>query len=261
MNELESAQQAYDMVILASEARYWYFLIGSALAGFVAIQGFAKLRGDQKEGALRTAGLVLIVLNLVPTVYGLFSPAVELSLQRSLPFHFCAINGWLIAFNCFWKNTNVFTFSAFMGTIGGLYAVLTPQLTIGDAPAILAHYYFNHTAIVVMPIIMARTYGFRFPRWSWIWTYLAVAVLSTAVGAFNWYLNTYHPGDITANYMYMWEAPKVKNPFLKGAPWPWYILPLHSALILHLVVINFAYRLGAPLEGMEGKAWWRRRLA
>jgi len=60
MNELESAQQAYDMVILASEARYWYFLIGSALAGFVAIQGFAKLRGDQKEGALRTAGLVLI---------------------------------------------------------------------------------------------------------------------------------------------------------------------------------------------------------
>ncbi len=34
MNDLESTRQVYDMVILASEARYWYFLIGSTLAGF-----------------------------------------------------------------------------------------------------------------------------------------------------------------------------------------------------------------------------------
>ena len=49
MNDLESTRQVYDMVILASEARYWYFLIGSTLAGFIAVQGFAKFRSAKKK--------------------------------------------------------------------------------------------------------------------------------------------------------------------------------------------------------------------
>lgn len=259
MEQAELANQAYDIVIHASEARYWYFLIGSMLAGFVVAQGIAKLQGERKERALRTAGWILIAANLVPTVYGALSPDLELSIHRNLPVHFCAINGWLIALNCFFKNKSIFTFSAFLGTIGGLHALLTPQLTIGDAPAILVHYYFNHTAIMVMPIIMARSYGFQFPKWGWVWTYFAAAGLSTAVGFFNWYLNTYHPGDVSANYMYMWEAPKVDNPFVQSMEWPWYILPLHGALILHLVVINFCYRWGSPLKELAGEKWWKRR--
>jgi uncharacterized membrane protein YwaF len=165
----------------------------------------------------------------------------------------------LVALNCFWKNQKVFTFSAFLGTIGGLHALLTPQLTIGDAPMILTHYYANHTAIVVIPIVMARAYGFRFPKWGWIWTYGVAAVLSTSVGVFNWYLNTFHPADITANYMYMWEAPKVDNPFVRNLAWPLYILPLHAALLLHLVVINFFYRWAMPLDALAEKSWAVRR--
>ena len=261
MNELEVTHQAYDVVILASEARYWYFLLGSVIAGFAVISSFAKLTGESKDRALRGAGWVMIAANLVPTLYGMWSPEVDLNIHRNLPIHFCGLNGWLIAFNCFWRNPKVFTFTAFLGTIGGVHALLTPQLTIGDAPAILVHYYFNHTAIVVLPMIMARSYGFRFPKWGWAWTYVAAAVLSTSVGVFNWYLNTYHPADIMANYMYMWEAPKVDNPFVQKAAWPWYILPLHAALVLHLLVINAGYRWGTPLEALAGEKWWRRRFS
>ena len=88
---------------------------------------------------------------------------------------------------------------------------------------------------------------------------MSAALLSTSVGVFNWYLNTYHPADVTANYMYMWEAPKVDNPFVQDMAWPWYILPLHAALVLHLVIINFCYRWGTPLESLVGKSWAVRR--
>ena len=261
MNEAEAVKQAYDVVIHMDEPRYWYFMLGSVLAGFVVVQAFQKLTGARKERALRNMGIFMVFVNLIPPLYGILNPDVDLTVHRNLPVHFCGINGWLLALNCFWKNQKVFTFSAFLGTIGGVHALLTPQLTIGDAPVILTHYYFNHTAIVVIPIIMARAYGFRFPQWGWIWTYLAAAVLSTSVGVFNWYLNTYHPADVTANYMYMWEAPKVDNPFVQDMAWPWYILPLHAALLLHLVVLNFCYRWGTPLELLAGKSWAVRRFS
>ena len=70
MNELEVTHQAYDVVILASEARYWYFLLGSVIAGFAVISSFAKLNGESKDRALRGAGWVMIAANLVPPLYG-----------------------------------------------------------------------------------------------------------------------------------------------------------------------------------------------
>jgi hypothetical integral membrane protein (TIGR02206 family) len=184
-----------------------------------------------------------------------------MSWHRNLPLHLCGVNYALVALNCFFKNERLFMFSAFTGTIGGVHALLTPQLTIGDAPLVLIDYYFKHTAIVVMPMVMARSFGFRFPKWGWIWTYSAVAVLTTVVGCFNWWLNTYFPGSISANYMYMWEAPKADNPFVFDLPRPWYILPLHGALILHLLVINALYRWGTPVPEIAGLSWVRRNFS
>ena len=259
MNEAEAIQQAYDVIVRMDEPRYWYCLISSVLVGYTVVQAYQKLTGSRKERALRNLGIFMIFVNLMPPLYGMLNPDVELTIHRNLPVHFCGINGWLVALNCFWKNQKVFTFSAFLGTIGGVHALLTPQLTIGDAPLILAQYYANHTAILVIPIIMARVYGFRFPKWGWAWTYAVAAVLSTSVGVLNWYLNTYHPAEISANYMYMWEAPKVDNPFVPDLAWPWYILPLHATLVLHLVVINFFYRWAMPLDALTEKSWAVRR--
>jgi hypothetical integral membrane protein (TIGR02206 family) len=193
--------------------------------------------------------------------YGFLNPNHDMSWHRNLPLHLCGVNYALVALNCFFKNERLFMFSAFTGTIGGVHALLTPQLTIGDAPLVLIDYYFKHTAIVVMPMVMARSFGFRFPKWGWIWTYSAVAVLTTVVGCFNWWLNTYFPGSISANYMYMWEAPKADNPFVFDLPRPWYILPLHGALILHLLVINALYRWGTPVPEIAGLSWVRRNFS
>ena len=64
MNEAKTIQKAYDIVIRMDEPRYWYFLLGSFLAGFVVVQAFQKLRGERKERALRNMG-IFMVLSLI----------------------------------------------------------------------------------------------------------------------------------------------------------------------------------------------------
>lgn len=236
-------------------------MLGSIFLGILVVRMFASLDEKPREAALRNAGVVLIIANCIMPVYGFLNPNHDMSWHRNLPLHLCGVNYALVALNCFFKNERLFMFSAFTGTIGGVHALLTPQLTIGDAPLVLIDYYFKHTAIVVMPVVMARSFGFRFPKWGWIWTYGAVACLTTAVGGFNWWLNTYFPGAISANYMYMWEAPKADNPFVLDLPRPWYILPLHGALILHLLIINAFYRWGTPVPERAKLSWGRRNFS
>jgi hypothetical integral membrane protein (TIGR02206 family) len=233
-------------------------MFGSVLVGVLIARMFGSLDEKAREVALRQAGVVLIIANLVMPFYGFLNPKHDMSWHRNLPLHLCGVNYALVALNCFFKNEKLFMFSAFTGTIGGVHALLTPQLTIGDAPLVLLDYYFKHTAIVVMPLVMARSFGFRFPKWGWIKTYVAVALLTSLVGLFNWWLNSYFPSTITANYMYMWEAPKADNPFVVDMPRPWYILPLHCGLILHLLMINALYRWGTPLMEYGTQPFMRR---
>ena len=50
----------------------------------------------------------------------------------------------------------------------------------------------------------------------------------------------------------MTEPPKVDNPFVfHELAWPWYVLPLHAALILHLLVLNALYRWQLPAQGAD----------
>ena len=250
----------YDLVIHSNEPRYWFFLLGSLLIGTLLVRLFDRLDSDRKDVMLKRFGILLFAGNLTLPIYAILDPDQALTWHRSLPLHFCGMNYILIAVNCFARNRYLFMFTAFLGTIGGVHGMLTPQLTVGDAPLVLVDYYMRHSAIVFFPIVMARSFGFQFVRYGWMWIYVVAALISSSIGVFNWVLNTVFASDVMANYMYMWEAPKVKNPFLQGAPWPWYILPLHAALVLHLIVINFGYRWASPLEELSGKAWWRRRL-
>ncbi len=250
----------YDVIIESSEPRYWFFLLASLLLGALFIRRFDLLNQDRRDRALRQMGYFFIVANFSLPIFSMLDPEQSLTWHRSIPLHFCGMNYILIAVNCFARNRSLFTFTAFLGTIGGLHGVLTPQLTVGDAPLVLADYYLRHTSIIIMPIIMSRSFGFRIPKFAWMWIYVVAAVLSTAIGGVNWLLNTYVPNDVIANYMYMWEAPKVDNPFVSSWPWPFYIIALHAGLVIHLVVINAIYRWTSADEAFSGQPMWKRLL-
>ena len=142
----------YDVVIHMNEPRYWVMLGLSFLVGLALVRRFNGLKGEAKDRGLVQMGAVLLTLQVGYQIYMVLDPHFEYSIHRSLPLHFCGINIWLLGLNCFWRNRWVFLFTAFMGTIGGFHAILTPQLTVGDAFPILVHYYINHAALVFVPI-------------------------------------------------------------------------------------------------------------
>jgi uncharacterized membrane protein YwaF len=75
---------------------------------------------------------------------------------------------------------------------------------------------------------------------------------STVMAGINHSINVCFPSDVVANYMYMTEPPKVDNPFVfHDWAWPWYVVPLHVALVLHLLLLNALYRWRLPASGPD----------
>jgi len=247
----------HDVIISMSEPRYWVMLLSCVGAGLGAIRYFHRNLSDNAR-ARKGLGLFMLGLQGIDLLLAVFHPDIGFSIHRSLPLHFCGLNTLLIGFNCFWMNRAIFSFSAFMGMIGGAHSVLTPQLPSGDLLPLLLLFYIKHAALVFVPIIMARSYGLSFRKYDWIRTYGWAVGISTLVMGFNALLNLQfpHPDRLVANYMYVWEAPVADNPLIFDWPWPWYLAPLHVALLVHLILINAAFRKWLPLEMDGSRVRW-----
>ena len=237
----------HDVIISASEPRYWILLLGCVAVGILAVRYFPRHFKDNRR-AIQGLGLFMLSLQATDLVLALLHPDIGFSVHRSLPLHFCGLNTILIGLNCFWRNRAVFAFTTFMGMIGGAHSVLTPQLPSGDILPLLLLFYVKHAALVFVPIIIARCCDLHFRRFDWIRTYGWAVLLSTVVMGFNALLNLQfpHPEGAVANYMYVWEAPVADNPLIFDWPWPWYLAPLHVALLVHLILLNAAFRKWHP---------------
>jgi hypothetical integral membrane protein (TIGR02206 family) len=235
----------YDVSILPSEPRYWVMILGAIVGGFLFVKYFDHLSKEKREPYLKRLGFALICISGFLPIYTIFIPEHLFSFHRSLPLHFCSLNIWLIGFNCFFKSRKLFVYTFFMALIGGFYSVLTPLLTVGDAPLVIVHYIIVHTALFTVPIVMIRLYGMRLKYYDWIRGYLFSAAISTVMVFINSYLNLYveNTGGASANYMFVTVAPAVNNPFLfEGLQWPFYLIPVHLGLFLHILIINMIYR-------------------
>ena len=245
----------HDVIISASEPRYWVLLLGCVAVGIWAVRYFPRHFKDNRR-AIQGLGLFMLSLQATDLVLALLHPDIGFSVHRSLPLHFCGLNTILIGLNCFWRNRPVFAFTTFMGMIGGAHSVLTPQLPSGDILPLLLLFYVKHAALVFVPIIIARCCDLHFRRFDWIRTYGWAVLLSTVVMGFNALLNLQFPHpDAVANYMYVWEAPVADNPLIFDWPWPWYLAPLHVALLVHLILLNAAFRKRHPwiLNGQRAR--------
>ena len=163
--------------------------------------------GRMKDGrrVRHAIGFTMLGMQVFEIVHTLMNPAMEFSIHRSLPLHFCGLNAILLGILCFRFNPHVFTFAGFLGMIGGFHSVLTPQLPSGDALPLFILFYLKHAALVVVPIAMARSFGAFFPKWAWIRAYGIAVALSTVVMGINALLNGpfAHPDGLVANYMYV----------------------------------------------------------
>ena len=111
---------------------------------------------------------------------------------------------------------------------------MTPEFTIGTDGLLFYEYYLSHGGIILSSIYLTWILKMRPRRGSWWKIFLWSQLLIPIIGCINWVLN--------ANYMYLCIKPIAKNPFLIGE-WPWYLLGVECAVILHFFVVYlpFAY--------------------
>ena len=99
-------------------------------------------------------------------------------LQYSIPLHLCGISSLICCVLPFVKKKErLFQFVYYTGIIGGIMAILTPQLNYFDGTL---RYYLNffvsHSLIIALPIFMFLHLGMKLPKFSWfkIWIHLNI---------------------------------------------------------------------------------------
>ena len=123
---------------------------------------------------------------------------------------------------------NLFELLVFWGLPGAFHSIITPELTHGFSPFLYAEYYIAHAGIFAMAVFASAVYGMKRRKHSWFRVWLFTQPVLALVG-----LTNYLTGG---NYMYLSEKPIADNPFVVGE-WPWYILGLELAGLLHFAAV------------------------
>ena len=156
------------------------------------------------------------------------------TIESSLPLHLCGLSAVLSGIILFWRKQWAYECLYFWGIPGAFHSLLTPEFTVGSNGFLFYEYYLSHGGIMLSAIYLTLVLGMRPQKGSWFKVFLWSQLLIPIIGSINFALN--------ANYMYLCIKPIAKNPFLIGE-WPWYLLGVECAVILHFFVIYlpFAY--------------------
>ena len=79
-----------DVIISASEPRYWVMLLSCTAIGIMAIRYFSRhLQGNMR--AVKGLGIFMLSLQASDLILALFHPEIGFSIHRSLPLHFLSL--------------------------------------------------------------------------------------------------------------------------------------------------------------------------
>jgi len=138
-------------------------------------------------------------------------------IQYNLPIQLCGISSLICCFLPFIKKKKkLFEFVYYTGIIGGVMAILTPQMNYFDGTIrYYLNFYVSHSLIIALPIFMFLHLDMKLPRLSWFKLWINLNILMAIIMPINFLLGS--------NYMYVNAPPEVDNPLVIG-DWPYYIL-------------------------------------
>ena len=139
------------------------------------------------------------------------------NIQYNLPLHLCSMSTVICCFLPFIKKQKKwFEFVYYTGILGGLMAILTPQINQFDGQlSEYINYYSSHSLIILIPLYMYMHQGVQLTRLSWLRLFFNMTILVIIIMPINFIIGS--------NYMYVAELPGVENPLLIGG-WPYNIL-------------------------------------
>ena len=154
-------------------------------------------------------------------------------LHEDLPLHLCSISNIILCVILFIpKNNKLFEFLFYCGFLGGLMAILTPQINYYNGGVFMyLEYYISHGIIILFPLYMFYHLEMKLSKFSWLKTFFILNILMVIIMPINYLIGS------GSNYMYLAESPKIDNPLVFG-DWPYYILNWE---IIVLILFYFTY--------------------
>ena len=174
---------------------------------------------------------VIMILDFI-TENGGYIMSGTWDIQYNLPIQLCGISSLICCVLPFIKNKDkLFQFVYYTGVIGGIMAILTPQMNYFDGSLrYYLNYYVSHSLIIVLPIFMFLHLDLKLPRFSWFKIWIHLNILMAIIMPINFLLDS--------NYMYVNAAPEVNNPLVIGE-WPYYLL-IWEPLVMIIAYLIYA---------------------
>ena len=146
---------------------------------------------------------------------------------EDLPLHLCSLSNLIVILVLFTPiNKKIFEFLFYCGFLGGLISILTPQLNYYDGGWFMyLSYYSSHGIIMLVPLFMFYNLDYKLSKYSWLRTFGILNILMIFILPLNFIIGN------GANYMYLHEAPNIKNPLVFG-DWPYYIINWEIIIII-----------------------------
>ena len=157
----------------------------------------------------------LLIIDFFTENFG-YIAAGTWDIQYNLPIQLCGISSLICCVLPFIKKKKkLFEFVYYTGIIGGVMAILTPQMNYFDGTIrYYLNFYVSHSLIIALPIFMFLHLDMKLPRLSWFKLWINLNILMAIIMPINFLLDS--------NYMYVNAPQEVDNPLVIG-DWPYYI--------------------------------------
>nr|WP_255570235.1 TIGR02206 family membrane protein [Cohnella sp. CFH 77786] len=206
---------------------HWAAMAFTALVAGTIIAFRTRLR---KAAADRTArlGLASVLIASEVSLYVWYGFTGNWGLH-ALPFQLCTMTLWLSVAALLSGNPRLSEPVFFLGVLGALQAVVTPNLEETFPNFRYFHFFVAHAAIIGAGTYITAVAGYRpssisaWRAWGWLNLLAVPAGIANAV-----------TGE---NFMFLARKPDTASMLDLLAPWPWYVLQLEViALALCLLL-------------------------
>ena len=168
-------------------------------------------------------------------------------LTESLPLHLCSIM-WIISIIFLLTRSQwLFELLLFIGMPGAFHSLITPELTNGNNLINKIEFFFNHGGLILVPLFAIFTLNMWPRKASWLKSFVALQIMALFVFLVN--------NLIGSNYMFLMNPPIANNPLIPDGntfffgKWPFYIIILEFAVLLHIMLIYLPFKIKGKLIG------------
>jgi len=199
-----------------------------------------NLEKNKITNVLKISALVILTMTLSYHIILILNDLW--TFKEDLPLHLCSVSALICCLIFFVKKKQyLFEFVFYCGIIGGLMAILTPQITLYDGNYFFyIMFYFKHASIIIIPLLLMYKLKMKLSKYSWLKTFGGINILLAIVMPVN--------AALGSNYLYVAEPPIAKNPLILGTGentilgLPDYVFGFEIILLLLLVLFYLIFK-------------------